>query len=135
MSASREAVPPASVPKIEDAQDFSLVLGGPLYQLYLRTHLAREQLRWLPRRVLLIPAIVWIPLFVLSWLDGTAIGNAFTIPFLLDIAVQAKYLLALPLLIGAESIVHRAIGPVVRQFEEREIVRDDDVSRFRRIVA
>src|SRR5262245_8051715 len=37
---------------LADEPDFSIVLGGPLYQLYIRTRLARPPLELLIRRVL-----------------------------------------------------------------------------------
>ena len=39
--------------------DFSLVLGGPLHQLYRRSHLAGDGLELLRRRVIVITAIAW----------------------------------------------------------------------------
>ena len=126
---------PAAVPTENDPDEFSIVLGGPLYNFYLKTRLAEVQLRLLPRRILVITLFVWLPLLVLSLLDGLALGHAVQIPFLLDIAAQTKYLVALPLFLAAEALVHHAVVPTVRQFEERAIVRGADVERFRRIIA
>ena len=78
----------------------------------MKTGLAREGLQWLERRIVIVPLIIWLPLLVLSLLDGTALGNAVRIPFLLDIDVQAKYLLALPLLIAAEPMVKATISGI-----------------------
>ena len=39
------------------SEDFSLVLGGPLYQLLLRTRLASPTFGLLHRRMLVIPAL------------------------------------------------------------------------------
>ena len=116
-----------------DLDSFSLVLGGPLYHLYLKTRLAREPLLLLTRRLLFFPLIAWVPLLVLSVLDGNALDSV-RIPFLRDFAVHTKYLVALPLLIAAEWAVHRVMGPVVKQFLSREIVRGSDVARFRKII-
>jgi hypothetical protein len=44
------------------------------------------------------------------------------VPFLLDLDLQARLLLALPLLIGGEVVVHRRMPVAVRQFVERRIV-------------
>jgi hypothetical protein len=85
--------------------------------------------------MIVIPLIVWLPLLLFSLIDGLALGTSVRIPFLLDIAVQVKYLVALPVLIGVEWMVHRSVVPAVRQFEERAIVRGDDIPHFRRIVA
>jgi len=59
----------------EDNTNFTLVLGGPLYQLYLRTKLARPTLELVPRRVASIALICWLPLLVLSLLNGSALGE------------------------------------------------------------
>jgi hypothetical protein len=115
-------------------QDFSLVLGGPLYQLYLRTKLVTSPLGLLCRRVLVISLICWAPLLVLSVLAGQALGRV-TVPFLLDVEVHVRLLAAIPLLIIAELIVHRRISAVVRQFIERGIIAPNQRVRFEQIIA
>ena len=47
-----------------------------------------------------------------------------------DVEVHARFLVALPVLIGAELLVHLRIRPVVRRFVERRIVRPQDLPRF-----
>ena len=51
---------------LQNEPDFSLMLGGPLYQLYLRTKLARAPLELLIRRMVDIPLICWLPLLLLA---------------------------------------------------------------------
>jgi hypothetical protein len=110
--------------------DFSLVLGGPLFQLYRRTHLSGDALELLRRRVLLITLFAWLPLLFLSVLDGHAFGGAIKIPFLLDVEANVRFLVALPALIIAELVVHRRISPLVRRFVERRIVLDEDLPAY-----
>jgi len=110
--------------------DFSLVLGGPLFQLYRRAHLAGDALEMLHRRVLAIPLFAWLPLLLLSLLDGRALGGAIKIPFLYDVEAHARFLVALPMLIVAELVVQRRISPLVRRFVERCIVVSEDLPRF-----
>src|SRR5215467_10990324 len=76
--------------------DFSLILGGPLYQLFCRAHLCGKVLDLLRRRVLVLCGIAWTPLFLFSVLAGNAWGSAVKVPFLLDPEVYARFLLALP---------------------------------------
>ena len=116
------------------AHDFSIVLGGPLYQLFLRSRLAKPPLDLLSRRVLVIPLLTWAPLFVLSLLEGQAFGGV-RLPFLQDLEAQARFLLALPLLILAEVVVHRRLAPALALFVEKGIVRPADRARFEAIVA
>jgi hypothetical protein len=115
------------------ADDFSLVLGGPLYQLYLRTRLARPPLHLLRRRMIALPAIAWLPLLVLSAIEGVAWSGT-QLPFLADIAVHARYLLAIPLLVAAEVAVHDRLRPIVRQFVDEGLVADADRPRFLAVV-
>ncbi len=110
--------------------DFSLVLGGPLFQLWRRTHLCGNGLELLRRRVLISASLAWLPLLLLSLLEGRAIGGGIRIPFLFDIEAHARFLIALPVLIGAEVIVHKRLVPVIRRFVERRIVVSEDFPAF-----
>ncbi len=49
--------PKPAASDLQTQPDFSLVLGGPLYQLYLRTRLARPPLELLVRRMLTHPKV------------------------------------------------------------------------------
>jgi hypothetical protein len=46
--------PTSGEPLLQDPPDFSLVLGGPLYQLFRRAHLAGEALELMRRRVITV---------------------------------------------------------------------------------
>ena len=116
-------------------QDFSLVLGGPLFQLLRRTHLAGDALELLRQRLLLIPLLAWLPLLVLSLIEGEALGGRSAVPFLLDIEVHVRFLVALPLLIVAELVVHQRMRFVVRQFLERNLIPRNALPRFEEAIA
>jgi len=74
--------------------------------------------------VLVISCVAWLPLLVLSALAGHADGGAVKVPFLHDVEAHVRFLIALPLLIGAELLVHSRIRPIIGQFVERGIVAD-----------
>ena len=93
--------------------DFSLVLGGPLFQLFRRLHLTGNALELVRRRIAVLALVAWVPLLVLSIIDGKAAGSAVKVPFLYDIDVHVRFLVALPLLIVAELIVHQRMRAVV----------------------
>jgi hypothetical protein len=57
------------------------------------------------------------------------------VPFLLDIDVHARFLLALPLLVAAELVVHRRMRPLILQFLERRLIADASRPRFDAAVA
>jgi hypothetical protein len=114
--------------------DFSLVLGGPLFQLFRRAHLTGDALELVRRRVLVIGAVAWLPLPLLSALSGDALGGAATIPFFYDIEAHVRFLVVLPILIAAELIVHKRLRPVIRQFVQRRIVAAEDLPKFQQAI-
>jgi hypothetical protein len=116
--------------RTEDIPDFSLVLGGPLFQLYRRMHLSGNAMELLHRRILAIPLFAWLPLLALSMFDGQAVGGAIKIPFLRDFEAYARFLVALPALIVAEYAVHVRISPLVKRFVQRRIIVTEDLPRF-----
>jgi hypothetical protein len=121
-------------PLLKEPPDFSLVLGGPLYQLWRRTRLAGDALQLMRRRIVVATLLTWLPLLALSVVEGHAWGGV-TLPFLYDIDLHARLLLALPLLIVAEMVVHRRMRPVVRQFVERSLIPDAARARFDAAIA
>jgi hypothetical protein len=96
--------------------DFSVIIGGPLFQALRRARLSGDGLQLVRRRIVALATIAWVPLFVLAAVDGKAWGNTVAVPFLHDIDVHARFLIALPLLIVSELVVHQRMRPVVTQF-------------------
>ena len=120
---------PAAKPAAEP-YDFSLVLGGPLYQLFRRAHLSGDTLELLRRRIIVIALFAWLPLLVLSVVEGHAWGSGVTMPFLYDVDAHVRFLIALPLLVVAELVVHQRMRPVIRQFVERGLIADAARAKF-----
>jgi hypothetical protein len=113
----------------ESEETFSLVAGGPLYQLYRRAHLSDPELELLKRRVLVITLLAWLPLLVLSLVDGYTWGGV-KLSFVKDIEAQVRMLVALPLLLAAELSVHYRMRAFANEFLIRGIVTTETRSRF-----
>jgi hypothetical protein len=113
--------------------DFSLVLGGPLYQLYRKSHLSGPALELLKRRVLFMSVVSWLPLLILSTLESHG-RSGLKIPFLYDVEAHARFLLALPALVIAEVTVHVRLSPTIRHFVNRQIVTEKDLPAFNKAV-
>ena len=127
---------PTDVPTLlRHPPDFSLVLGGPLFQLLRRAHLADDALMLVRQRVLVIALVAWLPLLLLSALEGRLLGGGVAVPFLLDLDVHIRFLVALPLLIIAELVVHRRMRPLLHQFLERNLVPENAMARFEAAIA
>jgi hypothetical protein len=117
------------------SQDFSLVVGGPLFQLLRRVHLSDDALRLTGQRIVVLSLLAWLPLLVLSFLEGQALGGGATVPFLFDVDVHVRFLVAMPLLIAAELIVHQRMRVVVRVFLDRHLIPDAAMPRFEAAIA
>jgi hypothetical protein len=120
--------PPSAAEILQDTQNFSLVLGGPLYQLLRRTHMADDAMMMVRQRILVISLMAWLPLLALSAFDGHLLDHS--VPFLMDFEVHIRLLVAVPLLIIAELVVHRRLRPVARAFLERGLIPDASMTRF-----
>ena len=110
--------------------DFSLVLGGPLYQIFRRARLSGSTLELLRRRVIVISLFAWLPLLILSILEGRVWGSGVEMPFLYDVDVHVRFLIALPLLLIAELVVHERMRPLVREFVARGLIADSARTKF-----
>jgi hypothetical protein len=115
--------------------DFSLILGGPLFQLWRRSRLVGDGLELLHRRIMAFALLAWVPLLLLSVVEGHAWGGSGALPFLYDVELHARLLCALPLLILAERIVHERMRPMVRQFLARGLIPDAERPTFDAAVA
>jgi len=128
------ALTPSQRLTLEQA-DFSLVLGGPVYQLFRRWHLSGEAFELAARRIILISLFAWVPLLLLSVIAEEFWGGTAAVPFLTDVEVHVRFLVAMPLLIVAELVVHRRMRLVVRQFLDRRLIPDDAMQRFDEAIA
>lgn len=106
-------------------REFSLVQGGPLFQLFVQSHLSTNAMGLLSRRMIASSLITWLPLLLLSAVSGQAFNGNVEISFLYDLEVHVRFLFALPLLLFAEWVVHQRLRPVIRQFIERGIITAD----------
>ena len=117
-----------------DPPDFSLVLGGPLYQLLRRARLADDALRLQRRRIVVIALLAWLPLLLLSTLGGHVLGGV-AVPFLMDVDVHVKFLVVIPLLVGAELVVHQRMRTVATTFRERKLIPENAEARLDAAIA
>jgi hypothetical protein len=131
----KSSAPRSSEDLLQNPPDFSLILGGPLYQLFRKAHLMDDHLMLLRRRVVFIALFTWLPLLVLSALEGKLLVGSTTVPFLMDVEVHVRFLLAIPLLIAAELIVHQRMRHVVKQFLDRHLIPESALPRFDAAIA
>jgi hypothetical protein len=74
--------------------------------------------------------VTWVPLLVLSALQGTAIGHRVPVSFLHDFAVHARFLLAVPILLLAETVLGPRIAYAASHFVESGLVAPEGFVKF-----
>lgn len=112
------------------ADNFSLTRGGLLHWLMVRLGRAGDERQRVIRRALLVAIITWLPLLLLSVLHGDAYGSKVSVPFLRDIAVNVRFLIAVPILILAESGIDARWHILVLQFLRSGLVPGKELPSF-----
>ena len=107
-----------------------LTEGGPTYRLQKRVGLIGDKSSRIVRRAVFSIFLTWIPLFVLCLLQETAYGDRVAIPFLLDFASYARFLLALPLLVVAETMLGPQLARAAAHFVSSGLVVEEDFKHF-----
>lgn len=114
--------------------DFSLTSGGPTYEFLRWSHLSGERIQSTTKRIVVFSAVTWLPLLMLSILEGNFINPNLEVAFLDHIQGHVRFLVALPLLIGVEPYVRFQLGHAMQRFVDRQIIRDEDIAKFEKFI-
>jgi hypothetical protein len=110
--------------------DFSVVEGGPTYRILLQLGLLKRETQTIYRTAIAFALVSWLPLAVLSAIQGLAIGKTVAIPFLYDIAAYTRFLIAVPLLVIAEVVIGAHLAEVAAHFISSGLVPEDEYPSF-----
>ena len=116
------------------AEGFSITKGGPLHRLLVRLRHAGDDRKLVLRRALGAVLIGWLPLLLLSLMQGLAWSRQIDIPFLRDLAVNVRFLVAVPILIVAESRIDRRWRSLVLEFLRSELVNEKTLPAFENVL-
>lgn len=109
---------------------FPLFEGGPFAQVQAALRLAGTQPRRVLCRIIVAVVLTWVPLAVLAAIQGRALRPDWRQSMLLDAAMYARFLVALPLLIAATPALRRSLQMVVSQFQDAELVKEPERKSF-----
>lgn len=112
------------------ADDFSITRGGPLEGLLARVNLSGAGRQQVARRIAIAILATWLPLLVLSLIQEQAYGTHTQIPFLRDLAVNVRFLIAVPILILAESGIDRRWRILVLEYIGSGLVTKKELPAF-----
>jgi hypothetical protein len=107
-----------------------LMEGGPLFHLEKRVGLTEENAPLKKKRAILVAALTWAPLLVLSILQGRAFGHSVPLSFVRDVSTYSRFLLAAPLLLLAENVLGPKIAQAAAHFVDSGVVVEKDYGKF-----
>jgi hypothetical protein len=119
---------------MDSVSDGLLFAGSPVQRLEDWAGLPRGG-KPLIRRALLAVAVSWLPLALLTALQGDFIQSDSANSFLFDLGVHARFLLAAPLLILAEAVCVPRLAAIADQFIETGLVVETERQRYDSVVA
>jgi len=102
-------------------------MGGPAYRLMQRIGLIKGEGPCIGRRFVAFVLITWVPLLVLSLIEGRAMGATPRESFLLDFATYARFFLAIPLLFVAEAVAGPRLRAAGLHFVKADFIRPADL--------
>jgi hypothetical protein len=122
MSDAKDGAAMAAIGQTADASDFLIAHGGPFYELQSRLRLLHRHNLAAGRRAVLFAAIAWLPLLLLSFVQGTALGDFEQWPFLLDFGAYARFVLAVMIFVLMEPMAERRLRRLVSHFVDSGLV-------------
>lgn len=114
-------------------EDFSLARSGYMHLILKKLGLAGTTTKGYLLRCFVLSGSTWLPLLILSLLQGIAYGHNVKLPFLLDFASQGKFLIIIPLLIFAEHSVDTRIIELTGQLFRSGILSENDLPAYIKI--
>ncbi|WP_430390049.1 hypothetical protein [Dyella sp. 20L07] len=105
-------------------------------RLLRRIHLLAPATRAeLKRRILIVVALGWVPLAALCLLQALFLRDSSMLSFFGDVAVHARLLISVPLLIIAEYSIRPHLEAIARHFVDAGLIPASDLPWFRELTA
>lgn len=113
----------------DDGRD--LFQGGPPIGLQTLVGLMRPDRPNIALRAAIAVALGWLPLAIMTAIQSALLGDGSFGSFLSDYGVHARSLIAVPLLIGSESVCLPRLSAIAHQFRDAGFVEARDLPAFR----
>jgi hypothetical protein len=110
--------------------DFKVFAEGIPFERLQGEQLRESLRRWGPAFVVLVPLLAWMPLLLLSAIEGLLFRGKVEVPFALDLEVHVRLLLALPALLIAGRIAQKRMRPLLRNFYDRHLIPSNAIAEF-----
>lgn len=86
------------------------------------------------KAAIIMAAVTWLPLVILTLINGTATGDSIAVPFYKDFPPNVRFLIATPLLVLIQYIISPRIRIGAVQFVTRGIITEKNVDEYEEII-
>ena len=104
----------------QNPEDFSLSAGGPFHNVLVRMRLQHKQ----GKLAIICLFITWVPLVIISAIEGT-LYNGTNLPFIKDVAMHMRVLVALSMLIVIKVIIDTNVVAVTKYISDALMTPDE----------
>jgi hypothetical protein len=115
--------------------DFSLTESGLLYKILVKAKMVAPAPRYLLKRSIILVMATWVPLLILSAIQGLLINDKLVLPFLYDVTTHLRLLVVIPLLVFAEKSVDFRLNEFIDQFFISGIIKESNKPLYMEIRA
>lgn len=122
-------------PIVANEEELYFGHGGAMFRLMQRIGVAWIDDLSIGRRCVIFLLITWVPMLLLSLLQGRALGPMPRESFLLDFASYARFFVAIPLLLVAEAVVSPRLTLAGLHFVRAGFIRQEDYPTFEQVIA
>jgi hypothetical protein len=110
--------------------EFSIIRGGLLDRLLSLLRISKTDKDSTLRKIIFFILITWVPLFVLAAIEGLLWTDALDLPFIREFATHTRLLIAIPLLVIAESVVDEKVKISIGQFSRSGLIKEESKAKF-----
>ena len=119
---------------LEQESGLSLVRGDLAFRVQKRLGLIPDEGLGLLRRALFWSLLAWLPIAAWAVATGRAGTDAANEPLLAHFGIHVRFLVAVPLLILAEGVVHNTMQRLLPQFVASGVIPPAEMPRFRETI-
>jgi hypothetical protein len=106
-------------------------VDGATQKLLRKLKLENEANSSILKKIIFFVALSWLPLFILSLIESTALNSSIKIPLLFDFVIYVRVFVVLPLLFIVERTLSSIIFRSLSHFTESGIVADNNIEDYK----
>ena len=120
--------------KVKDYESFRLSTGGLIYRLLNLLRIQQPESYSFKRRHITLIALCWLPLLLLTAIEGNLFNSSIDSPFIYDLIPYVRYLIVLPLLINADLIIDQLVVSVLQSISTSGILGSGNREKYNKAV-